>query len=56
MRFCVYCRKEKPRKGFIDVPGPSGAPRGQCADCQDMRRKSQRELEELAKQQRKEKR
>lgn len=54
MKFCVYCRKEKPRKGFINLGLTGEPPRWQCADCQGMRRKSQQELEALAHQQRKE--
>ena len=56
MRFCVYCRKEKPRRGFVNNGLTGEPPRWQCTDCQGMRRKSLQELEDLAKQQRKEKR
>lgn len=51
MRFCLYCRKPKPRSGFTEVYHDQSATyRGQCADCQGVRRKSRDELERLAKQ------
>lgn len=55
MRYCLYCRRDKPAKGFIQVLHPgSQTYRGQCTDCQAVRRKSREELEAMAEKERNE--
>jgi hypothetical protein len=56
MKFCEYCRKDKPRSGFRLIPHPTGSPRAQCADCQEIRKLPRAALEELAEKAKKEKR
>ena len=50
MRYCLYCRKDKPREGFKEVLHlVSRTLRGQCEDCQEVRKKTREELEAMAK-------
>lgn len=45
----MYCSREKPAKGFIQVLHLSSqTARGQCADCQAVRKKPRKELEAMA--------
>ena len=48
-RFCLYCRKDQPREGFISIPhNNSGTLRGQCLECQRRRALPRETLEEMA--------
>jgi hypothetical protein len=55
VKFCQYCRRDKPREGFRLIPHLSGSPRAQCADCQEIRKRPRSELVELAEKAKKEK-
>jgi len=49
VRFCLYCRCDKPVEGFVELMDPvHRTKRGQCADCKKTRQLPRKRLQELA--------
>jgi len=53
-RYCTYCRRHKPDEGFKFIRHTSGTPRWMCLACQERRRLPREVLEQMAQQEKQE--